>query len=450
MTDCIPKHGPGAVANPSVKSRLEKYLTMEYDARINYLLQKDEGCYGMGDFCPFPLQDQSRTSRVVFVPKSWKKLRGISAEPAGLQYFQQAVNTGIQNSLKRCYLDRVINLRDQDTSREMALRGSDNGSLATIDLSAASDSVTLRIVKDIFGHSLLCRWLLATRSTHTLLYKKSLKINKFAPMGSACCFPVECLIFAGICLASAAKNSDLGRYSIDQFRVYGDDIICPAVLADGIMADLTLMGFTVNSDKSYVSGDYRESCGMDAWRGFDVTPLKLKDFSFDLDGSKPLSYEHHSRLVSYLNALALRGYHKVRSFLLKKLLFCTITMRGQKHRGKTSLLFGDGSRGSILSSHPTNFHLTSVPLKGLFRSGYSLIGWKPRYERLSPKDELLWSEVLYFENLLSFRANGCENFVTYDLEFFKNLEQLEIPNGPKPWKMVPVLRTYDPWYPDEE
>ena len=447
MDQPLTKHGPGAVSIPKVKSRVEKYQHMSYDSRIDYMLLHEPSKERMVDYSPFPLCEQDRTSRVVFVPKTWKKLRGISAEPVGLQYFQQAVMSGIQRAIRKSDLSCIINLHDQDTSRRLALNGSSNGRLATIDLSSASDSVTLRLVKDIFGNSNLCRWLLATRSTHTLLDTQCLEIFKFAPMGSACCFPVECLVFAAISLASAAKH--FGSHSVNyrDFRVYGDDIICPARMAQGIMDDLTLMGFTVNSEKSYISGDYRESCGMDAWRGLDVTPLKLKDFSFDFNGSSPLSYEHHSRIVSYLNFLYYHGYKSLRSFFLKKFLKASIHAKRSKFRVEQSLLFGDGARGTIASVMPDNFHLKRKPIKGLYRSGFELLTWQPRYDKLSEQDESLANEVDYFEWLLSSRTRATDTVISYDLEYFRSLDSKESASIHSKPKMVPTLKIKDVEYP---
>ncbi len=446
MSSPIPKHGPGAVADSTIKTKLSKYLNMEYDGRIDYLLKKGNE-ERMGNYSPFELRSGgTRTSRVVFVPKTWKKLRGISAEPVGLQFFQQAVARSIVDAIDKTVLSRVINLRDQSISRRMALSASRNRKLATIDLSSASDSVTLRLVKDIFGNTNLCRWLLATRSTHTLINNQRIRINKFAPMGSACCFPVECVIFAAIVLASAAKRHKSYTVNYRDFRVFGDDIICPSFLAEGVMDDLTLMGFTVNDDKSYHIGDYRESCGMDAWKGHDVTPLKLRDFSYNFDGSCPLSYEHHSRCVSYLNSLYFRGYKAVRSFLLKKLLDSHILAKSQRLPGRKSLVFGDGSRGTIASTHDTNFHLDFVPLQGLQRPGVKAITWKPRRKRLSIREEILLSEVDYFENLLSRRTISLDDVASYDLNYFLSLDsKLEGAIVPAQ-QMVPSLSTIDRWY----
>jgi hypothetical protein len=39
---------------------------------------------------------------------------------------------------------------------------------------------------------------------------------------------------------------------------------------------LTAVGLKVNSDKSFLVGNFKESCGVDAFRGVDITPLYLK------------------------------------------------------------------------------------------------------------------------------------------------------------------------------
>jgi len=443
MSEPKPKHGPGAVSQPGVKTVVQKYQTIGYDTRIEYMLQKGNA-EGMGDYSPFPLRPQDRASRMIFVPKTWKKLRGISAEPAGLQYFQQAVLSSIVKAIQSCSLRSVIDLSDQQTSRKMAKKGSRDGTLATIDLSSASDSVTTQIVKDVFGTSKLCRWLLATRSTHTVL-DGSVRISKFAPMGSACCFPVQCLLFAGIILASASKHYGYRAVNLADFRVFGDDIICPSSMSAGIMSDLALMGFTVNPDKSYWEGDYRESCGMDAWRGFDVTPLKIQDFSFDFNGSKPLTYEHHSRVVSYLNSLYSGGYHQVRSFVLSKFLACSVTARKQRFRVSDTLVFGDGSRGTLYSPQPDNFHINKIPLKGLQRYGFNHVLWKDRSRSLSKEEESLSDEVNYLKWLIDHSRSATSTCESYNLPLLLKQEGIPCSVHKVGLQMVPTIGVRDPW-----
>ncbi len=439
----LPKHGPGAVSERHVKTRLGKYLNMGFDSRIDYMLLRTTG-ERMTDYCPFDLAESNRTCRAIFVPKSWKKLRGISAEPTGLQFFQQAVLRGMKDCLAKSSLSPHIKLRKQQLSGKMALRASRDGTLATIDLSAASDSVTTQLVKDVFGNSHLCRWLLATRSTHVSIGEEAVRMYKFAPMGSATCFPTQCLLFLAVVLV-AARRSGYTRVNSQNVRIYGDDIICPASISSMVMDLLVQLGFTVNSSKSYWIGDYRESCGVDAWLGFDVTPLKIKDFSFDFNGASPCSYEHHSRIVQYLNALYARGFKHIRSFLLKRFLACKVHLRASAKSISHSVLCGDGSSGSLYSPTPTNFNLLRLPLEGLQRGGFVMVGWRPRADNLDPGSKRLMDEVYYFEFLLSRRAKKDPVPVSYDLAFFKSLD-VRAPDY-RGKQMIPTYRLHDKWYP---
>jgi len=446
----LARHGPGAVSDPSIKTPLGKFSKLGADCRVDYLLRK-EGHGSMGGFSPFPLSVQDRTSRLIFVPKTWKKMRGISAEPAGLQFFQQAIYRSIRRAITATSLSQVIDLGDQGKSRLLAQRGSRDGSLATIDLSSASDSVTRQIVRDIFGASSLCRWLLATRSTHTLIENERLELNKFAPMGSACCFPVECLIFAGVAIATVVRKFGWCG-SFRDFQVFGDDIICPSSHALDLMENLVSLGFTVNSDKSYADGDYRESCGMEAWRGSEITPLRLKDFSFNYDGSESLTFHDHERTIAYLNDLHARGYVRVRSFLLRKFLSCRIHLRKEVFSARQSVFFGAGDSGSVFTDHPSNYHLEKVQLRSkdgggfLFRDGARLVMWNPR-RTVSPFSESERDEANYFMWLKD-KSSITESRAGYDLSRCMPVdsEPIDYATTEESQQMVPSFRVKDPWY----
>ena len=58
--------------------------------------------------------------------------------------------------------------------------------------------------------------------------------------------------------------------------VYGDDLIVPTEHAHAVMERLESVGLLVNRSKSFVNGFFRESCGVDAWRGIIVTPTRIK------------------------------------------------------------------------------------------------------------------------------------------------------------------------------
>jgi hypothetical protein len=61
-----------------------------------------------------------------------------------------------------------------------------------------------------------------------------------------------------------------------QVYVYGDDLIVPADEAPAICETLELFGFKVNRHKSFWAGKFRESCGVDAYDGDDVTPTYVR------------------------------------------------------------------------------------------------------------------------------------------------------------------------------
>jgi hypothetical protein len=432
------KHGPGAVSDPCIKDPYGKYCNMAFDARLGYLIRKNDGGL-MSDFSPYPLSGVcSRSSRVIYVPKTWKKLRGISAEPVELMYFQQGVYRSIETSIRKTLFSQVINLRDQNASRMLALSGSKYNNLVTIDLSSASDSVTLQLVKDVFGSSSLTRWLLATRSTHTVIDGVSIELSKFAPMGSACCFPVECLIFAAVTLATAHRRSRGRRLNLSDFQIFGDDIICPASISEDLIENLTLLGFSVNKDKTFLAGDFRESCGMDAWRGCDITPLKLRDISLDLSGGRRCSYENFSRFVSYLNSLFDRGYLKTRRFLLNKFF----SMKANDMLSCKELTYFSNKLPSGLSSfNDDNPHLPPVSLRGLQRSGLSGHGWRPKV-RLSSPDETLSGDMVRYHDTLMTMSQRKDTPVKYDLEFFKGCLSEAPSNYSKPL-MVPKKCIFD-------
>lgn len=305
----IPQHGPGVVADVDVHNKLEKYQTMKCDARIEHLLSRRG--LGTNDFNPLATVGKDRINRFISVPKNWKKRRTISAEPVGLQYFQQAIRHELYARLEADpWWGRRVKFSDQQRSRMLALRASATQSHATIDLSSASDSVTLALVRRVFGNTELARWLLATRSTATLVGDELISnVRKFAPMGSAVCFPVETMIFtlvAELAIRDSVCTLDTERIPI----VYGDDIIVPYYAAECTITYLNVLGFSVNVEKSYTTGWFREACGMEAWGGYEITPFRFKELCKScLHQWNQIAYEEYSRVVDMVNTLELFGAH---------------------------------------------------------------------------------------------------------------------------------------------
>lgn len=274
-----PTHGPGAIA--SVKGKLGsriKYTRMQTDLRLDYFRNRLP-ISALADV-PFALPTGLvRRNEIVFVPKKMDKNRVISKEPASLAYFQQ----GVAHALCKCIetqpaLVGRIDLRNQRASQDAAWEGSLFGGYATLDLSNASDSVTLSLVKSVFTNPAVRRSLVCTRSDEAVLPDGSIvALAKFAPMGSSVCFPVETLIFAACC--ECAVRGTTGRTSrTNEYVVYGDDIVIRKEYTQALLDLLHRLNFTVNAEKSYHGcGPYkfREACGAYFLNGEDVTPLKL-------------------------------------------------------------------------------------------------------------------------------------------------------------------------------
>jgi len=219
-----------------------------------------------------PLEDQDNNplvqvhvepGKLGFVPKNAKTDRSIVTEPSLNGMVQLGIGGFIADRLRAFGVD----LRDQTRNQRLALEGSLTGALATLDLSSASDTVSLELV----FHLLPIDWaLFLTRfRSGTVTYKgDNLKLEKFSSMGNGYTFALESLIFWG--LTKACCDSD------ETFSIYGDDIICPTHRVELVSRVLSAAGFSLNREKSFTTGCFRESCGADYFRGFDVRPCYHK------------------------------------------------------------------------------------------------------------------------------------------------------------------------------
>ena len=251
--------------------------------------------------------------RVVQVPKTLKTPRTISVEPSYMMLRQQSIAKPIMALLEAgCLGFRSIRFSDQTVNRELAREGSVDGCLSTIDLSDASDLVSLDAVKSIFETCpSFLQYLLDSRSSRALLPDNSeLTLKKFASMGSALCFPIEAMVFFTIALASMIHQSGrspsrkLLAQLTAKIAVYGDDIIVPTETADGVMDWLEAFGLRVNHDKSFTKGFFRESCGGDYYKGQDITPAYVRQWTDSVNTRNP---QHVEACVSLSNQFYLKG-----------------------------------------------------------------------------------------------------------------------------------------------
>lgn len=199
-----------------------------------------------------------------FVPKNAKTHRAVMVEPSLNVMFQLGIGDHIAVRLARFGVD----IRDQSLNQRLAREGSFTGALATLDLSAASDTIS----RELVYHLLPVDWFLMLDSfcTRTVEYDGVVrKLAKFSTMGNGFTFALETLIFWGLARA-ASENKEV-------VSVYGDDIIVETHRYPLLCEVLQCCGFTVNREKSFASGPFRESCGKDYYRGIDIRPCYIKD-----------------------------------------------------------------------------------------------------------------------------------------------------------------------------
>jgi hypothetical protein len=319
-----PRHGPGAVATGE---RLEEKWVFSrlYDDIHQYYPYYDYFVVGGADeladrleWYKSLLRVKSGTAKVVLVPKDSRGPRLISAEPLEFQWIQQGLGRKLMSHLEGHWLTRGnINFRDQSVNQQFALDSSIDKSFATVDLQDASDLVSLSLVQFLFQrNSEFLRAISACRSSSTVLPDGvQISLKKFAPMGSALCFPVEALIFWAICVSSIARRLHLTPHKCGKMvKVYGDDIIVPTEHLSICIESLESVGLRVNRHKTFSQGYFRESCGVDAYKGVVVTPLRLRTpwSGKRSDGSAYAAY------VSL--AIAIAGdYPSAHDYLVKKI-----------------------------------------------------------------------------------------------------------------------------------
>lgn len=216
-----------------------------------------------------------RGNRFLTVPKTALIDRAIAVEPAINVFYQLGLGTSIRRRLRNATGWDLDNA--QDIHRLLAKESSSSREFATLDLSNASDTVCINLVR-------LCmppRWyeeLFALRSPFTLFEGKWRRLEKFSSMGNGYTFELETLLFAALLTVSVEKCGGRGVLGEDVF-VFGDDIIIPDQFVSPCSSMLRFFGFSLNQEKSFSgSVGFRESCGGDFFEGADVRPYYLKEF----------------------------------------------------------------------------------------------------------------------------------------------------------------------------
>jgi hypothetical protein len=334
-----PKHGPGKTAD--FLSGNGKYRQLTWPLRLERYFPAMENIIPSPSYweeldrVDFLEPGAEKPVRVVSVPKTLKTPRIIAIEPTAMQYAQQGIYELFMEQLstrKNSTSGRVmgtdslydfLGFDDQTVNQRLAHKGSLDGSLATLDLSEASDRVSNQHVRELlsnhphlFGAIDACRSRKADVPGYGVV-----RLAKFASMGSALCFPMEAMVFLTMIFLGIEQtlNTHLTPKLIKQYRgsvrVYGDDIIVPVSTVPSVVRSLESFGIRVNQSKSFWNGKFRESCGKEYFDGSDVSVVRVRQLfpSRRTDATEVIS------TVSLRNQLYYAGYWKTCRWLDKTL-----------------------------------------------------------------------------------------------------------------------------------
>lgn len=310
-----PSHGPGAVFPPRKPWKKSMFTSIYPKLHQRYPL--DAYFHGLPSFWWETLVENDYRfvehaeilCNLVLVPKDSRGPRCISVHPSEAIWIQQ----GQRRLLERAILDNPlthgkINFHDQSVNGRLALESSLTKEFVTLDLKEASDRISIELVKHIF-HDDAWPFLDSTRADSVKLPDGRVhKLRKFAPMGNCLTFPLQSLLFWAIVRASIKCEYGLDCTDI---YVFGDDIIYPSKFHTVVLRALVRSGLVPNIAKTFVLGSFRESCGVDAYKGFDITPYRMKVAGIT-------SYSDAVSLCDLAKRLRLGGYQHCSSFIYSR------------------------------------------------------------------------------------------------------------------------------------
>lgn len=218
------------------------------------------------------------------VPKTSAISRTIMTEPSLNMIFQRSFAGYLDHLLKRWYgYDSAL---QPDRNRNLARLGSLIQSTATIDLSSASDFVSMKLVNLVLPSQLVSA-VEDCRVSQASINGEIASLNMVSGMGNGFTFSLQTYIFSLIVEATCnLLNEQFTRfdYRCSKFGVFGDDIVVPDGIAYHVITNLRRLGFVPNEAKSYFGyASFRESCGTDWFDGTDVRGVYCKGLQTDAD-----------------------------------------------------------------------------------------------------------------------------------------------------------------------
>lgn len=294
-----------------------------------------------------------RGNQLSFVPKDAKTDRPICIEPLLNGLYQKGVGSWIRDRLR----SHGINLNDQGTNQKLASQAVELG-LATVDFSSASDTISYRTVLDLLPIDWF-EFLDVARSPSYEYEGKWTSFQKFSSMGNAYTFELETLIFYALAYACAEVLGIPVRTG-SNLSVYGDDVIIPQSTFHLFSEVGSLLGFTINKEKSFNEGLFFESCGSDYFDSVLVRPFLVKK---RLDRLLPTFYAINTlhRMASRIPKGNPKGQSVGRRLMaFRQELIALVPMRNRRYGPEG---YGDGhivaeldfcmSNSKTISRHPS-------------------------------------------------------------------------------------------------
>lgn len=340
---------PGAVAdactNPFCKWFRARYYTWSVDSTLDYNVYPDPVAHRnlveesfrtlANDWHSISERELAVSARIakairpryavkaMCVPKQLNALRVVCPERAYNAQLQNALMLCIRSFWKRRKLDGMFCWANQELSRQAAREGAATGRFATVDSTAASDTIFRDWMREINHPSL--NFLMEYMPTHVKWGSKVYPMEMFGTMGSPLTWYVMMVMLYVECRLSEAithfgEEIDVLRRSvrgyIGQLFFVGDDVVLPAEWADTLMDVMRRLYRIPNAEKTFVTGPYRESCGIEALGNRDISRVYYPRglvFADDLspakwDAMKEAYVSPVLSLVSHHNELRARGY----------------------------------------------------------------------------------------------------------------------------------------------
>lgn len=236
-----------------------------------------------------------RSLRMTFVPKSFKSVRSITPNTVLGALHSDGIGKMITRRLKSHGLD-ISSL--QERHRDLARAGSVSGKLTTCDQSSASDNITFRLLELLLPSRWLSELSCGRLDSITLPDESTCTLQSFCTMGIGFTFPLQTLVFYALARGIDYQfNNGSGLVSC-----YGDDLILETTAYPFFRRLAVHLGLQINESKSFSSGEFRESCGGDYYRGVDVRPFQPKCAENDCLGRRAFE----SLLYRFINGLRRR------------------------------------------------------------------------------------------------------------------------------------------------